>query len=480
MIKKVLHSIFQVIFLMVFFWIYILMLEKMALSQEIPAIVLSLLLLGFLCFIYRHLHFKYMMPVVLTMMTALLIYCGFTMQFTPVADLGNLYKMAQNFAMTGSMKHIYDGMKFKYYLSVYPNNDLLFLIIAGYFRIIYLLTGIVPQTIAGILLNIVVIDLSYYLTYRLAEELLDDHSAQFVCLLFALFSPFYFYVTFYYTDTFAMPWMLLSLLLFIKGGRKNLLISLFCAFLAYKMKGNMLLIVAVMIIYTCLTKPWKETLIYIMICALMMFTLSKGFNFIINQSGISSPQLEEKYKMPLAHWIGMSLIGDGGYRRDDFKEIKRAGNYEEKNKKSIQRIKTRLNHYSLSAFYDHCKNKVSYTWCDGTYFAVNQTYYYPLVHDAVLHPETQIHKLMTTNFYRCYADMYQCMILLCFILYGFSHKASIEPMLIIQGMLLGAFCFFLLWETRSRYILSLVPLMLILSTSTIQKISSCLFSHNSL
>lgn len=478
MIKKVLHSVFQGLFLLVFLFIYLLMIEKMVFTKQLFAFFLSFLLLIALCVIYRRLDKKHLMPILLVVMTLLLIYCGYTLQFTPVADLGNLYNMARNFAVTGSMRTIYKGVKMKYYLSIYPNNDCLFLVLACYFRIIYLMTGIVPSTIAGILLNVAVIDISYYLTYKLAKTLIDEKSAQFVCLLFVLFSPLYFYVTFYYTDTLIMPLMLLSLYLYIKGGRYNLFTSLLCAFFAYKMKGNMLLLVVVMIIYTALTKPLKKTILYTLSSVLIFGALSFGFNSVIYMSHISSKQLEEQYKMPLNHWIGMSLVGEGGYRKEDFKEIYHAGNYAKKQEAATKRIQNRLNSYTPYTFYKHCKDKLMYTWCDGTYFAVNQTYYYPLKHDTVKNPEHVIHKFMTSSIYRNYADLYQCFILLSFILYVVYKKSSIEPMLLVQGMLLGSVVFFLLWETRSRYILSLVPLMLILSASTIKKISSCLFPNN--
>lgn len=471
MIKKALHCLFQVLFLLVFLFIYLLMIEKMVFTKELFAFFLSFLFFIGLCFIYRYLDQKHLMPILLVIMTLLLIYCGYSLQFTPVADLGNLYKMARNFATTGSMRTIYKGVKMKYYLSIYPNNDCLFLVLACYFRIIYLITGIVPTTIAGILLNVLVIDSSYYLTYKLTQTLLDEKSAQFVCLLFVLFSPFYFYVTFYYTDTFAIPLMLLSLYLYLKGGKYNLFTSLLCAFFAYKMKGNMLLLVIVMIIYTALTKPLKKTILYTLSSLLIFGALSFGFNSVIYMSHISSKQLEEQYKMPLNHWIGMSLIGEGGYRKEDFKEIYHAGNYEQKQKAATKRIQNRLNSYTPFTFYKHCKDKIMYTWCDGTYFAINQTYYYPLKHHTIKNPENTIHKFMTSSFYRNYANMYQCFLLLSFILYVIYKKFSIEPMLLIQGMLLGSVAFFLLWETRSRYIFSLVPLMLIVATNTIKNIT---------
>ena len=474
MIKKILHELFQALFVFIFFYIYLLMIEKMVFTQEILAFFISILFFIGLCILYRHLNIKHLMPLLLIVMTILLLYCGYSLQFTPVADLGNLYKMARNFAITGSMRTIYKGVKMKYYLSIYPNNDFLFLILACYFRVIYLITGLIPTTIAGILLNIGVIDISYYLTYKLTQKLLDDHSADFVCLLFVLFSPFYFYVTFYYTDTLAMPLMLLSLYLYIKGGKYNLFSSLLCAFFAYKMKGNMLLLIAVMIIYTALSKPLKKTLLYILSSILIFGILSFGFSSVIYMSHISSKQLEERYKVPLNHWIGMSLIGNGGYRKADYKEIAHAGHYAQKQKAATKRIQKILNSYTPFTFYKHCKNKITYTWCDGTYFAVNQTYYYPIKHNTIKNPEHMLHEFMISSFYISYADMYQCFLLLSFILFVIYKRNSIEPMLLVQGMLLGSVVFFLLWETRSRYILSLVPLMLILATSTIKKISSAL------
>lgn len=472
MIKTILHRLFQVIYFMVFLWIVILMIEKTHFY-----FLLGIAFLGILCIVYYYLD-DYPIGIPLLIMTILLVYCGYILQFKPVADLGNIYKMAQNYAITGSMTHIYDHMKFKYYLSVYPNNDFLFLIIASYFRLIYLIIGVVPSTFAGILLNVGVIDISFILTYKLAQSILDTHKAQFVCLLFVLFSPFYLYSTFYYTDTLVMPFMLLSLYLYCKGGKMNLFVSMLCAFLAYKMKGNMLLLIIVMIIYTLIAKPIKKSILYILSSILIVALLSNGFTEFIYRSQISSPQLEEKYKMPIAHWIGMSLIGDGGFRRDDFEEIKNAGSYQQKNKKCIKRIKNRLKCYKPSSFYEHCKDKVTYTWCDGTYFSLHQTYFYPLAHHAVAFPNHPLHYFFNSSIYTIYADMYQCMILITLLLSVSYNRKSITPLLLIQGMVLGSVLFFLFWETRSRYILSLTPLFFLLSACSIDKISSCLFPNN--
>lgn len=164
---------------------------------------------------------------------------------------------------------------------------------------------------------------------------------------------------------------------------------------------------------------------------------------------------------PPTHWIMMGMVGNGWYNDDDV--LFSDGIYNDKGKKAVaeanlQVIKERLNDYGLRGYIKFINHKLMVTWTDGTYFAPEKLRRTP-VKDTKMYP----YIVGENNKYYVYISQVMNIILFVGIILSaiknFKSKINIYSLSYIA--LFGTILFLMIWETRSRYIVLMLPIMIL-------------------
>lgn len=141
--------------------------------------------------------------------------------------------------------------------------------------------------------------------------------------------------------------------------------------------------------------------------------------------------------------------------------------YDNKVKVGKQLLKEKIEYYDSNTFLKHLNDKLKNTWSDGTYFSKDKLRRQPVA------PDNIIYKTIFQNENNIYKYIPQVMHLsmLIFITINsinilINKKFSSKDFILII-MMFGLMIFLLFWETRSRYLITLLPLMMILQINGI-------------
>lgn len=167
---------------------------------------------------------------------------------------------------------------------------------------------------------------------------------------------------------------------------------------------------------------------------------------------------------PYTHWIMMGLVGNGGYSHDDDKftaQIYDDFGKKQAEKENIRIIKERIRNMGVSGYAKFLDNKMITTWNDGTYFSPEKLCrepYYPdsFVYNHIVGNQNQIFVYIS--------QISHILIILGIVLSGLcTYKDKEDEITFAQIAIFGNLLFLLIWETRSRYLVYFLPIMIVVS-----------------
>lgn len=359
--------------------------------------------------------------------------------FTPINDLSYVCTGAKNIILGHDISENLPDYQPDYF-EIYPNNHMLFMIIYLLYKIEYLITGNITDTLPTAF-NLIGLTVSYILMCRCAE-MVHKPSRAFVCAVRGmLFTPLITYTSFFYTDSMAMPLVTASAYFYLKYKKSEkisflILCGIFIG-IAYKMKGSSLvLLIAIMIEMALNKNKIKNFFALIFPCFVSIKIISETALKILH---ISHETIKEK-AFPFIHWIMMSADGRGGYNRDDFLFTHGLGGAEKKSA-DFARLTDKLSNQGAGGFFIHLADKIAYTWENCTFMA---GYYYD---------DSFSSKIFYVTAFFCHFT------LLFSILLGI--KKCTDKTFIFRLCLFGLIIFLLIWETRCRYLVSFFMLFLL-------------------
>ncbi|TGA98475.1 hypothetical protein E4665_08105 [Sporolactobacillus shoreae] len=352
------------------------------------------------------------------------------------------------------------------YFENYPNNLLIVVILALIGKLIF------PSLAVYVALNIFVITLSEFLIGRITARLLGKPAGILSLLASVLFFPYIFYAPIVYTDTLSLFFILLPLALFIRkdGGLREdfhilFVVSVILA-LGVLLKGLMIVfVIAFSLTMFLFFRKWKK--VYFFLPIIIFLLVQSIFNFCIFGSGIANRQLTGQFKFPVTHWLlmGQNQPHYGKYLLSDVlhtQQLLETHSRGEVSQIELGELRKRISEKGWLGNVRFLIEKNAETWSDGTYYALNVLKRKPAVpdhFDALAH-----HPLgwLTQGYARV-----QLLVLLAGILLAAIPYLRRQPSaFVIFSMLalIGFFLFLNIWETRSRYLVSLTPVLIILST----------------
>lgn len=394
----------------------------------------------------------------LVLMGAGLLYAGMELKVYPGWDFGAVYQGAVEIVENGAFSE-----SSNWYFTTYPNNVAVCMFLAGFFK---LFGGLGSYITLGVLLNVVLILLGMVFTCLLAEKLYGSRAGFLVLLFCAFFLPFYMHAPIFYTDTFALPFVTGSFLLYQYRKKDARWLILTAAVLAvgYKVKGSLGVILIALLIHLWLHREGAAERLKKSVFLLVPFLLLVGFLTVVPEKmPFFDASEKEKNEFPVEHWLAMGLAGSGGYNADIYWMTASTEGKEAKKEVDRQYIRDTLEEYGVRGMAEHLRAKVVFTWGDGVYFAPEKLKRDPVkesaLHSWVLYDGADYPKTYL------YCSAVQLLILagiLLSVLRNFFEKGRVREIQAMQLAVFGLFLFLLLWETRSRYLVNFVPVFFLL------------------
>lgn len=408
--------------------------------------------------------------IMLVIMLIIQFVLALSMISKPVTDWMVIDEVSKSYAVNGNMEHIYDNLPYnRDYLARYTNNNGIVVLLSFYYRIMYMIFGTIPIE-APVILNTLFISASVVFCFLIAKKAFGNFHALITMILCFLFLPYYTYCTYFYTDSISMPFAILSIYLFICGyDSKKMIYKILLFFFSgvscavgFALKGSIIIVLVAVIIYMIYKGGIKRILLGSGMIIAGFLALTISFNGLVSSLQITTDEILEKEQYPLTHWIMMGLKDNGNYNQEDSTFTYRAGNYEEKKAANIEEIGNRISEYGVFGLVNHIVIKANFTWSDGTYW-ISHHIYEPYNDYNFLHQFF----LMEGNCYFIFLSISSGMqllmlIMICFSLFSSVQKQRFDYITLMHIIIFGVYLFFLIWETRSRYIFNFTPIFIII------------------
>ncbi|MGM9987209.1 MAG: glycosyltransferase family 39 protein [Bacillaceae bacterium] len=355
----------------------------------------------------------------------------------------------------------------EYFYNRYPNNIGITILLGYIFKLVHVLTddsfGFLD---IGIAFNLFMIILAVILLYLFIYQTFGFVKATLFSIFMLFITPLYAYAPIVYTDTMTMVFPIAILLLLSKGVNSTSKFAWFyyvgiglVAAIGTILKMNISIMLIAVIIYVFFTNRLLvglKKLVDILVPFLIVMILSQQYlsNFI--------PIPYKEAGLPSTHWIMMGLKSPyGGYSSEDVhfsNEFRLREGKQATKQANIKMIQERLKKYGVTGYIHFLNNKIAYTWGDGTYFAPKKLAVNP-VKVSKLHP----YIIGSQNGVFTYISQFSHVVMLLCILIS-SVRLFIIPnhfSKVIHICLFGVFLFLILWETRSRYLVCYLPVLIV-------------------
>ena len=319
--------------------------------------------------------------------------------------------------------------------------------------------------------------------YLISKKVLDNKKAMMFLIISIFTTPIYMYCAIYYNDSMAMIiTVLIVYMLFISSKyrkknitkKKQVFINILLGILVFigmKIKMTSIFVIIAYLVYMVLNKENKQIIKPCIIVIITILVLNLGYKIIINNTLLEDEKLREM-NMPIYHSIMMGLKNRGGYNQEDDEFSSLQSTYELRKKANINEINRRLKNYNGLSFQKHINSKIIYTWGDGTYFGPEKIRRDP-VNRNILH-DVYLANGKYSRYYKYIPQiMHFSMIILIILeaIYIMKKKEYNQKSFIGIITMFGFFIFLLIWETRSRYLLSGLPIFIMTSIEGLERLS---------
>lgn len=392
----------------------------------------------------------------------------------PSWDFGVVFSAAEKFA---SGKTVLGD----YFYNFYPNN-IGIAIIWGYLFKVLSLMGISNYLDFSILINIIMVDITIVVIYLFIDKLHGNIISAVCSVLMIFITPLYTYTTIVYTDTLSMIFPIAIFFIYYnyyEKNRKNVNISMISIGVLIGVgvivKTNVIIALVALIIYIIFTVKDIKKIVKMLLLMLIPFILVGNLYKVVEQKHIPIPL--EKAGFPATHWVMMGLTNNGGYNPADVNFTSSITGKENKEKANIEMIKERLKNYGVSGYLKFIDKKLSYTWSDGTLYAPEKLRREPIENN-------KYQKYIIGNDRNLYLYVsqtsYTTLLILALItvIFLFKNKSDINYLFNIS--IFGVFLFLIIWETRSRYILCFLPVIILSASSGLNYMNKNIFKNRNI
>lgn len=464
-----LRNIFCALGLLTFIYIiYNLTFDNVSYTIKLPQLVLSIIIyISFIFILWKIyqkflLNKKYGIPIIFLVFIALQLIFAYIFVVTPTWDFGTVYNIVLDDIINGN----------SIFNAIYMNQVKLNLGIGILLKIVFYpfyFLGINHYVTIGILLNIIFINVGLIYLYKLLTLITTKKISVISLFMILTFTPFICYVPIFYTDTLSLPFGIIGVYYVFKyfytkdNKKKYLAISGLSIGIGGCIKTTVLIIYIAILIWLIFRE--KKDSVKSVIKKVALFTICMiipfaSFNIYISKN--SNENMIKKYQIPKTHWIMMGLTGNGGFNESEADFTTSFPTEKAKKKANVRIIKERLKKYweqhTIVQFYT---NKLVYTWGDGTFFAAEKLQRSPK-HSTIA--SKYIYGEEKSYYYGlAQAEWLIALMLMAIgiVLRPYLTYKQRDLQLLSLISTAGILILLLIWETRSRYLVNLLPIILI-------------------
>lgn len=362
------------------------------------------------------------------------------------------------------MNYIYEGaLKFSSFNIQYfkgsdyfnsNNNNLMIAIIYGVLFII------LPKTILTIKIsNIIFIILTALISRKIYLLFCAKYDRLLYVFILSLVSIF-FYNNFIYSDILFNLLSLFSIYLYLKNSN-NIFSSVLILSLGISLRATALIyIIAVLIDYLCKKQNMKKKLKTLFFVVLVIITSVIGLK-LFNSIFIDN----NRKTLPIASYLYIGMNKEKYGFQDQTHSLDR----------TYIEVMNRIENYSAKDLLEIFIKKSYWTWMEGTYQASR----YAFGNNVTTGIEKFEYNTPLTDYFL--ADSQKAILIaniimniqysiFFFLMLLNLYKQMSDKQKVINLIIFGHFLFYLMWEIKSRYIISLYPYMIIMAMYTIVRI----------
>lgn len=392
----------------------------------------------------------------------LLCVFGFRLAVTPSWDFGEVYRVA--------ILKAQDKIHYlpNYFYELYPNNIFIVVIWSVIYKVFGALS--ISYLYGSIGINIILIFATMIIAYFLVKDLYGLRIATIGSLVFLVMTPLYIYAPIFYTDTTTMIFIPLCYLLFRKYLKNNkwryLIIIGILAAIGIGIKNNISIGFIALAIFALFQIKGLKKLVKFFAGIAIPIVIVTAIITNINQAQI--PIKLSDAGLPYTHWIMMSLVGSGGWDQQAVNNSLAAGPGKDKIKAYNEKvIKERLESYGFSGLMNHLYYKNRFTWSDGTEFGTTYLALKPLnkgiLYEYVVGDKAHPFLLLSQG-----SQVFMLLMIIIGALGLFKDRKNWA--MLCNICIFGIFVFLMIWETCPRYLLCILPILLISAINGINTI----------
>lgn len=406
-----------------------------------------------------------------------LVISGLYFKVNPTWDMGTTFDIAKEYVEKGTYTNTF-------YLSQFPNNIMMTIID------VILLKGMsvlgVKDFITGItIVTAFVIFMSIFISFFIIKKVYNRKKALTFLLIAFFTTPLYLYAAEYYTDTFSMiiPVLLLYIWIYMEDEHPlwrriftDIIFSIIL-FVGIKLKLTSAFVVIAILFYEIICGKCKRVIKKMIIIIPVIVLLLITFNFVVVDK--LAPKDERNLnEVPKEHWImmGMNGVGNFSYSEYGYTNAPENKTFEQKKRADIIKIKERIVTRTANEHIKNLSGKLFFAWHDGTYWAPDVLRREPC-NKKILH-EYILEGGKYSDYYK-YIPQVMHFSLLFFIFVNIctiiKRKDKESKDIIMLVTIFGVMLFLLIWENRSRYLVNILPLMLMSQLNGIEYITNKFF-----
>ncbi len=408
----------------------------------------------------------------------LLIWVSFTCKVDFTWDWGKIILSSAEYVTTGRLQS-------PEYYARYPNNQLCLICMTGLFQLIQYLHPTADLEIfqnVSIVISCLFVWGAINMIYLIGKETWGMRRA----VLAGLFSvgclPLYMYAQFLYTDTPGLFLLTVLVYLHVMIFREDLflrriayaILAGMIAGITYHVKVIPFIIFIAMILAELFHRNHRAREKAAILASAMLICLGTWYSVGSFSDQVSSDQFgitaeaKEQWQFPLTHWImmGLNREGMGGYHEQDVIYTAYFPSMKERKSENIKVIQERMHDFGVDGLLMHIfHRKLPRTWGDSCLAGDNYLSRLPRDrnNDVV---QFMIMDGKHHDYCLVYTWTYYVILFVGIILSGImavKNRQRQDVLLMGRIALLGLTFFEILWECNSRYLITFIPLLIIMA-----------------
>ena len=413
-------------------------------------------------------------PAFLLLLFACHLAVGYLLEYTPMGDNHMLYDGSFTFARLGN----FGGEDYDLYLSRFSNQWGFMLMLTAFHK---LLLGLGLSGVRFYALALVQAALyvpAVTLLLGMARRLRGVRGELALMLLLMLCLPLYLAAAVLYTDTFSLPFVVFTLHFALRAMRqerlggllKNAALCGLCAFIGCQIKMTVaIVLIAACIVWLLTMKPVRALAAMLLSAALVIFGTQAMHGVMLER--VLDPAMVAQHNTPTIHWVMMSIpsadnpyggpTGDYGITWG----MQEAGETPEAVMASIlSRMKDKI--YTLrypNRLMAAMLRKNAAALGDGTFGMTEMLDDGPVRENALSQLVLEGRGLYPAYMAVCSGVWFAALLMAAASVAADMRRRDFS-FAVIAVAVLGMLLFLLLWEARSRYMFSYVPLVLLLAS----------------